>query len=78
MGEEEIRQAFRVFDSDGNGYIEAEELRHVLTSLGEDLTDKEVDHKMREADVGGDGIVSYEESVRLMTGKCSERRYKMK
>ena len=70
MGEDEIREAFRVFDRDGNGYIEAEELRHVLTSLGERLTDEEVDHMMQEADVDGDGMVSYEEFVRLMTGKC--------
>lgn len=33
--EEEIREAFKVFDKDGNGYISAAELRHVMTNLGE-------------------------------------------
>ena len=35
--EEEIKEAFKVFDKDGNGYISAAELRHVMTSLGESL-----------------------------------------
>ena len=42
FSEEEIREAFRVFDKDGNGFISAAELRHVMTNLGEKLTDEEV------------------------------------
>ncbi|KAK0148937.1 Calmodulin [Merluccius polli] len=59
--EEEIREAFRVFDKDGNGYISAAELRHVMTNLGEKLTDEEVDEMIREADIDGDGQVNYED-----------------
>jgi calmodulin len=33
--EEEIKEAFKVFDKDGTGYISAEELKHVMTNLGE-------------------------------------------
>jgi calmodulin len=40
--EEDIIEAFRVFDKDGNGTISAAELRHVMTNLGEKLTDEEV------------------------------------
>merc|ERR1719210_1722914 len=68
--EEEIREAFRVFDKDGNGFISAAELRHVMTNLGEKLTDEEVDEMIREADIDGDGQVNYEEFVTMMTSKC--------
>ena len=52
--EEELIEAFKVFDRDGNGFISAAELRHVMTNLGEKLTDEEVDEMIREADVDGD------------------------
>merc|ERR1712178_547698 len=49
--EEELKEAFRVFDKDGNGFISAAELRHIMTNLGEKLTDEEVDEMIRAADV---------------------------
>ena len=58
--EEEIREAFRVFDKDGNGFISSAELRHVMTNLGEKLTDDEVDEMIKEADIDGDGQINYE------------------
>lgn len=65
--EEEIREAFRVFDKDGNGFISAAELRHVMTNLGEKLTDEEVDEMIREADIDGDGQVNYEGTLKSST-----------
>jgi calmodulin len=55
-----------VFDKDGNGFISAAELRHVMTNLGEKLTDEEVDEMIREADIDGDGQVNYEGKHRLI------------
>ncbi|KAF9158717.1 hypothetical protein DFQ26_007300 [Actinomortierella ambigua] len=67
--EEEIREAFKVFDKDNNGYISAAELRHVLTNLGERLSEVEVDEMITEADTDGDGQINYEEFVRMMLSK---------
>ena len=67
--EEELKEAFKVFDKDGNGFISAAELRHVMTNLGEKLTDEEVDEMIREADVDGDGQVNYDEFVKMMMAK---------
>ncbi len=64
--EEELVEAFRVFDRDGNGLISAAELWHVMTNLGEKLTDEEVDEMIKEADLDGDGHINYEEFVRMM------------
>ena len=47
----------QVFDRDNNGFISAAELRHVMTSIGEKLTDDEVDEMIREADQDGDGRI---------------------
>ena len=45
------------------------QLRHVMTNLGEKLTEEEVDEMIREADMDGDGQVNYEEFVRMMLAK---------
>ncbi|XP_042554628.1 calmodulin-1-like [Dipodomys spectabilis] len=57
--EEEIREAFRVFDKDGNGYV-------VQQSFA---TDEEVDEMIRAAGIDGDSQVNYEEFVQMMTAK---------
>lgn len=61
--EEEIRDAFRIFDKDGNGLISAHELRQIMMNLGEKLTDEELDEMMREADLNGDGQIDYEGEI---------------
>ena len=51
---------FRVFDKNNDGLISSVELRHVMTNLGERLSEEEVDDMIREADLDGDGMVNYD------------------
>eukprot|EP00250_Pteridium_aquilinum_P035583 c9686_g1_i1 orf=71-520(+) len=67
--EEELKEAFKVFDKDRNGYISAQELRHVMTNLGEKLTDEEVDEMIREAGIDPEGQVNYDEFVKMLLSK---------
>ncbi|XP_029470677.1 calmodulin-like isoform X1 [Rhinatrema bivittatum] len=67
--EKEITEAFRVFDRDNNGFISAAELRHILTNLGEKMTEEEVNEMIQEADVDQNGQINYEEFVQMMTAK---------
>lgn len=64
--EEELIEAFKVFDRDGNGLISAHELRFVMSSSKEELTEEDIEEMIREADENGDGYIDYEEFVRMM------------
>ncbi|KAJ1413889.1 EF-Hand 1, calcium-binding site [Sesbania bispinosa] len=64
--EEELKEAFRVFDKDQDGYISPSELRSVLRSIGEKVTEEELEQMIKEADLDGDGLLDYEDFVRMM------------
>jgi calmodulin len=67
--EGEIAEAFKVFDRNGDGKISAAELRHVLTSIGEKLSDADVDQMIKEADTNNDGEIDIQEFTQLLTAK---------
>ena len=62
-----MQEAFKAFDKDGDGLISLQELREIMTSLGNKLTDGEVDEMMKFADRDFDGFINYSEFVKMMT-----------
>ena len=64
---DEVKEAFREFDLDKNGYVGAAEIAHILQSMGEKATDDEVDEMILMADLDGDGQVSFEEFFKLIS-----------
>ncbi|XP_011413059.3 calmodulin-like [Crassostrea angulata] len=67
--DDDLLEAFRVFDRDGDGHISTTELRMVMLNLGEKMSEEEVEHMIEEADEDGDGQVNYEEFVKMMTNR---------
>lgn len=66
---DQIREAFKVFDKKNCGYLTVDELRHIMTNLGEKLTDEEVDEMVQEVDLDGDGHIDYEEFTQMLAQK---------
>ncbi|XP_071163988.1 calmodulin-like isoform X1 [Mytilus edulis] len=64
--DDELREALRVFDRDDNGYISAEELKRMMLTSGESLTEEEADEMMKLADKEGNGRVNYDDFVNMM------------
>lgn len=61
---EDYIKGFQVFDKDNTGYIGVGELRYILTSIGEKLTDTEVDELLKGINITKDGNVDYVEFVK--------------
>ena len=67
--ENELHEAFECFDRDGDGSISLKELKFIMMTLGEKLSEKEMAHMISLVDSDGDGYVSYKEFATMMMSK---------
>ncbi|XP_040834217.1 calcium-binding protein 5 isoform X2 [Ochotona curzoniae] len=68
IGVQELRDAFKEFDANGDGEITLGELQQAMQRLlGEKLTPHEIAEVVQEADINGDGTVDFEEFVKMMS-----------
>ncbi|KJH43384.1 EF hand [Dictyocaulus viviparus] len=62
----ELENQFRIFDSDGDGWLTEEEMTLILRETS-DLNDTEVIHRMfSSTDTDGDGLINFAEFVKMM------------
>ncbi|MEJ1275885.1 calcium binding protein 5 [Cricetulus griseus] len=65
IGVQEMRDAFKEFDANGDGEITLAELQQAMQRLlGEKLTPREISEVVQEADINGDGTVDFEDGTR--------------
>lgn len=57
--EEDFMDAFRVFDTDGDGRITAKELKNVLKELGIKMSKQDIKKMIKELDNDGNGTIEY-------------------
>ena len=62
----EFKEAFALFDQDGDGTITLNELRTVMQSLGQNPTDQELTDMINEVDDDGNNEIDFEEFLSLM------------
>ena len=68
----EFKEAFLLFDQDGDGNITANELGIVMRSLGKDPTDAELRDMINDVDTDGNGTIDLAEFIAMMARKLKE------
>jgi len=66
--EQELREAFRVFDKNNRGVIDTADLKTIFHALDPDMSDEEIEQIINEVDEDGSGTVDFEEFMKLMSG----------
>lgn len=77
ISEEEVelyKEAFAFFDQNGDGSISKSELGSAMLSLGEHLTDEELQGMIDEADLDGNGTVDFAEFLSLIASQKKAQR----
>ena len=64
--DDDMIDAFRMFDLNGDGFISKDELCKVMKGLGEKLSDIELDNLLNEWDMNKDGKIDYNEFCAAM------------
>ncbi|CAG9585215.1 unnamed protein product [Danaus chrysippus] len=65
--QQELKEAFRLYDKEGNGYITTQVLREILRELDDKISAEELDMMIEEIDSDGSGTVDFDGKVKFIT-----------
>ncbi|XP_065211040.1 troponin C, isoallergen Bla g 6.0101-like isoform X2 [Planococcus citri] len=65
---DELREAFRLYDREGDGYITTEVLKEILQELDPNLSYSDLEQIIEEVDADGSGTVDFDEFMEMMMG----------
>lgn len=68
----EFKEAFSLFDKDGDGTITTKELGTVMRSLGQNPTEAELADMINEVDADGNGTIDFPEFLTMMARKMKD------
>lgn len=66
---EEIKEAFRLFDTDGTGTIDVRELKAAMRALGFQVKKAEIRQMVADLDKDENSAIDLDEFIEMMTGK---------
>merc|ERR1711936_450463 len=64
----ELKEAFRIYDKDQQGYITTDTLKEILREIDNKLSEEDLDGIIEEVDEDGSGTLDFDEFMEMMTG----------
>ena len=65
---EELKEAFRIYDKEGQGFITTDILKEILREIDTTLTEDDLDNIIEEVDEDGSGTLDFDEFQEMMMG----------
>lgn len=73
--QKELKEAFRLYDKEGNGYIPTSSLREILAALDDQLTGDQLNEMIAEIDTDSSGTVDFDEFQEFMRTERDREYY---
>ena len=64
--ENELNEAFSVYDKNGSGIISIKEFRKIMNSLGDKICEEEINEIIQKVDVKNRGYINYKDLTKII------------